>query len=172
MKNYYFRYLILVSFFLNSNVTIAEYTYGLGFRLGKFASGPDFKWFFHRDGNLGLNCYAGYTKEAKSGYFGRGFLIRQLPILDSKLQIPLDIIVGAGPHVGYFNEDYYYVENGDPVFYSNKTWAAGLGVLFGLEYDTEKLPITIGIDAIPYYNLLHKGPEWIDFSLSVRYKFR
>lgn len=165
----------LISIILSLLFTLevkSEYTYGLGARIGKFATGPNLKWFFDTNGNTGLDFYAGYTREAKSGYFGRVFLMRQLPIMDSRLHIPIDFIYGAGPHVGYFKENYYYIEEGQALYYKSKTFVAGLSLLLGLEWDTERLPITIGIDVIPYYNLLHRGPEWLDMSLSIRYKFR
>lgn len=150
----------------------SEYDTAIGIRAGKFATGPNFKWFFDTSGNTGLDIYGGYTREAKTGYFGRAFVMRQLPILDSRMRIPLDVIFGAGPHLGYFGRNYYRIEDGEAVFYNKKTLTAGISLLFGLEWDTERLPITVGVDLIPYYNLYNRGPEWLDVAISVRYKFR
>jgi hypothetical protein len=162
---------LLITFLLVSTAK-AEYNSALGIRVGKFAVGPNFKWFFDETANTGLDLYAGYTREAGSGYFVRGFLMQQLPILDPKMHIPMDIVYGVGPHMAYFSDNYYRINNGDALYYNSKTLSAGLSLMFGFEWDSERVPFTLGVDVIPYYSVYNPGPEWIDMSVSVRYKFR
>ena len=171
MKKIITKLVLIVICISFTGTSRAEYNIGIGARMGKFAVGPELKWFFSRNQNVGLDVYAGYTREAKSGYFGRAFIIQQLPIMDSRLQIPLDIIIGGGGHVGYFNQDYYRIQEGTPVYYNKGTPVAGISTMVGLEWDSERYPFTIGVEVIPYFNLWNPGPEWLDVALSVRYKF-
>lgn len=162
---------LAVLLLINAPATQAQYMTAVGARAGKFASGLDVKRFFDTNGNTGLQVMGGWTKEANSGYMAKGFFIKQLPIFDSKLQIPVDMVFGVGTHVGYFRKNYYDVQEGDASYYRENTLSAGIDCSFGLEYDSNKWPITIGIDANPYYSLLKPGPEWLDLGFIVRVKF-
>jgi hypothetical protein len=162
---------LIIAMFI-SGISSAQYTRSIGARMGKFATGIDMKHFFNANSNVGMEMFLGYTREAKGGYQGRTLIIQQLPIFDSKLQIPVDIIWGAGVNVGYFKENYYAIRDGNAVYYNPKTLAAGVCGMLGLEFDTRRFPITFGIEAIPFYNLYHPGPEWIDVGVSLKVKIQ
>jgi hypothetical protein len=147
----------------------AQYQLSVGARIGKFASGIDIKRFFDTNYNTGIELFGGYTQEANGGFLGKVFLIKQLPILDPKVQIPLKMIVGVGPHVGYFKDPYYKIKNGEAAYYPINTFSIGIDGNFGLEYNTRKLPFTIGVDATPYYSFLNPGSTWIDFGVNIRF---
>jgi hypothetical protein len=150
----------------------AQYAVAIGPQIGKFSSGINVKYFFDTNANTGIEIFGGYTREAKGGYMGRLMLVKQLPIFDSKLQIPVDMIFGAGVHTSYFNKDYFKIREGDPVYYGKSTVAIGIGGQFGLEYDSRKIPFTVGVQAIPFFSCVNPGPEWLDIALVLRYKFR
>jgi len=156
---------------LNVCLVQAQYTTGVGVRVGKFASGIDVKHFLDANGNTGFQLMAGITREAKGGYTAKGYFVKQLPIMNSLLRIPIDIVFGIGGHASYFKYDYYSIKEGNPVFYKDQTIAAGLDAMFGLEYDTRKIPFTITLDANPFYSILKPGPEWMDFGITGRLKF-
>lgn len=163
--------ILIACFIAFATMASAQYHHSIGFRLGKFASGLDMKHFFNANSNTGIEMFLGYTREAKGGYQSRVMMIQQLPYFDSKLQIPVDIVYGAGVNVGYFRENYFRRKGGEAVYYNPKTWNGGVCAMFGLEYDTRKFPITLGIEAIPYFNFYHPGPEWIDVACSLKMKF-
>ncbi len=95
----------------------AQYTTGVGLRVGKFAAGVDVKHFLDANGNTGFELMAGITREAKGGYIAfKGYFVKQLPILNSLLRIPIDIVFGIGAHASYFKYDYYTIKEGHPVF--------------------------------------------------------
>ena len=172
MKKTFTLISILVVLLITQSIIVqAQYTTGAGIRVGKFATGVDVKHFLDANGNTGFEIMAGITREAKGGYIAKGYFVKQLPILNSLLRIPIDIVFGIGGHASYFKYDYYSIKEGQPVYYKDQTIAAGLDAMFGLEYDTRKVPFTIGIDANPFYSLLKPGPEWIDFGVNVRMKF-
>lgn len=149
----------------------AEYTTSVGARAGKFAHGLVVKHFINANANTGFEVLGAWTKEGNDGYTIRAFMLKQLPIFDSKLQIPVDFIIGFGIHTARFEENYYDVVDGGADYYDKKTFAAGVGATLQLEYDSERVPFTIGIDANPFYNVVNPGPEWLDLGVSVRWKF-
>jgi hypothetical protein len=172
MKKIFTLVSILISLLLAQVALVqAQYTTAVGARVGKFASGVDVKHFLDANGNTGFEIMAGITREAKGGYIAKGYFIRQLPIMNSMLRIPIDIVFGIGAHASYYKYDYYRIVEGQPDYYKDQTIAAGMDVMVGLEYDTRKVPFTIGIDVNPYYSLLNPGPEWIDFGITARLKF-
>ncbi|MFM2207480.1 MAG: hypothetical protein RL213_1455 [Bacteroidota bacterium] len=148
----------------------AEYTTSIGARVGKFAHGLVVKHFFNTNANFGLEGLAAWTKEGRNGYTGRIYAVKQLPIINAKLHIPIDFIIGGGAHAGFFKRQYYDIVDGGASYYNEKTMTAGLGATFQLEFDSERFPVTLGIQADPFYNFLNPGPEWIDFGLTLRVK--
>ncbi|HNP47483.1 MAG TPA: hypothetical protein PKK99_01225 [Bacteroidia bacterium] len=149
----------------------ADYTTSFGARLGKFATGASLKHFFDARGNIGFELWGTITREANSGYMGKGFFVKQVPIFNSKLQIPVDMVFGVGGHFGLFKENFYRIRNGEPEYYDHNALNAGIDAQFGLEYNSRRVPVTVGIDVNPYYGLLNPGPEWLDMGVTVRFKF-
>lgn len=173
------------SWIFTGNSCQAQYTTGIGIRAAKVANGINVKHFLSIENQVGLEFYGGYTREAHGGYFGKLFLIKQASISksnipfplryifrQSRLQIPLKFVYGAGVHAGYFEKRYYAIRSGEVVRYANNTMSMGVDVTCGLEYNTRKLPVTIGIDITPYYSFINPGPEWLDMGVNVRYVFR
>jgi hypothetical protein len=119
---------------------------------------------------VGIEGLAAYTKEGNDGYTARAFVIKQQSIFNSMLQIPVDFVVGAGVHGGYFKDRYYDKVEGNAKYYTENTYAAGIGATVQLEYNSKRFPMTLGVDAHPFYNILSPGPEWIDFGVNLRYK--
>ncbi|MCC7231718.1 MAG: hypothetical protein IT242_02145 [Bacteroidia bacterium] len=150
----------------------AQYTSAVGGRAGKFASGIDIKHFFDARSNVGIQLFGGFTREANGGWMTKGYFVKQLPIFNSMLQIPVDIVFGVGGHAGLFRDRYYRIESGNPLYYDVNTLAAGVDAMFALEYNTRKLPFTVGLDVNPYYSLLNPGPEWLDVGITVRFKIQ
>lgn len=163
----------------------AQYATSLGLRAGKFASGIDVKHFLDPECKIGLELLTGYTLEANGGYFAKLLCIKQVSIRksnlpfpltiifkQSRLQIPLKFIYGAGIHAGYFEDRYYTIKHGEIFVYGDKIMSAGIDATCGFEYNTRKFPVTIGIDATPFYSFYNPGPEWLDLGVSVRYIFR
>ncbi|REK00647.1 MAG: hypothetical protein DWQ39_10845 [Bacteroidetes bacterium] len=170
-KNFNGIILTGILFLIISASSNAQYTTAVGVRVGKFASGLNVKHFFDTNANTGVELQLGVTREAKGGYMSKGYFLRQIPIFDSKLQIPVDFIYGIGAHAGYFKENYYRIREGQADYYEPNTISAGIDAVFGLEYDTRRFPISVGIDVNPFYSFLNPGPEFIDFGVNIRMKF-
>ena len=177
--------LALAAIIFSAGVCNAQYETGVGLRAGKVSSGIDVKHFLNPEFTIGLELLTGYTLEANGGYFAKLLCIKQIPIRksnlpfpltkifrQSRLQIPLKFIYGAGIHAGYFENRYYTIRHNEIFVYGDQIMSAGIDATCGFEYNTRKLPFTIGIDATPFYSFYNPGPEWLDLGVNVRYIFR
>ena len=172
MKKIYSRLLMSAAMTLFiSAAAQAQYYTGVGLRLGKFASGVSVKYFFDANNASAIELIAAKTKTAKGGYIATALYECQTPITMPILQIPLDIVFGGGVHGGYFPEGYYKLRDGEIYVYGDKVYTAGIDAILGLEYKVPVAPFTIGVDCMPFYDILNPGPEFIDFSLVIRYVF-
>lgn len=170
MKNFFIKFIFLLIVNMYSIAPCnAQYATGVGLRVGKFATGLDVKHFFDQYQTIGIEFFGGYTQEANSGYLAKLFLVKQIPIHDSRLQVPLKYIFGVGAHAGYFKDPYFTIKEGRAVYYPENSFSFGIDGTFGLEYNTRKLPFTIGVDATPYYTFFNPGPAWIDFGVTIHY---
>ena len=173
MKKYFTKFVFLLIVNLYSIAPCkAQYATGFGLRVGKFATGFDMKHFFDQYQTTGIEFFAGFTQEANSGYLAKLFFVKQKPLRDSRLQVPTKAIFGVGAHAGYFKDPYFTIKEGQAVYYPENSFSFGIDGTFGLEYNSRKLPFTVGVDATPYYTFFNPGPAWIDFGLTVRYIFR
>ena len=151
----------------------AQYVTGIGVRGGKFNSGVSFKHFFNANNNTGFEGLIGRSKIGKDyGWVAKGFIVFQRPIMDARMQAPIDIVFGAGMHGAYYKYGYYYIENGQEIPYALDVYTFGIDALIGLEYKLPFMPMSITVDCNPFFTLVNKGPEYIDFGLSLRYVFR
>ncbi len=170
---------LLVLFVLMIQTGNAQRYYAaFGGRAGKFNTGVTFKYFWNTDNSTGLKLDGYYTNIASGGYTIKGFAIKQVPFKVPIIQLPLDLIVGAGTHAGFFPlaERGYYkrVKNGkEPEYYTTDVISAGVDATIELEYQIKKsIPLSFAIDVCPYYEFINRGPEYIDFGFSMRYLFR
>jgi len=81
---------------------------------------------------------------------------------------------GAGLHVGYEQWEKHYIE-GNTSWYEDRTaFLAGLDGLVGLEYQFYEVPISLGFEAKPYFDLLGRemfNVQLFDFAFTVKYLF-
>src|SRR5690349_17075742 len=115
----------IVIILLLSTIAKADYRTSVGVRVGKFMSDIELKHFYNANRFMGMEFHTGITQEAFGGYKAKAFSIVQFPLRNSMLQIPVDLVFGAGAHGGYFREKYYKVVDGTPVYYSDNTFSAG-----------------------------------------------
>ena len=161
----------ITALLLLSATANAQYYTGVGVRLGKFASGVSVKYFFDANNASAIELIAAKTKTARGGYLLTGLYESQSPIHLPILRIPLDIVFGGGAHGGYFPKGYYKLRDGELYPYGDKIFTLGIDAILGLEYKIAIAPLTVGVDCMPFYDIVNPGPEFIDFSFVVRYVF-
>ena len=172
--------LIVVLISLCSMASAKRYYTGIGLRAGRFDFGATFKHFYNTDNATGLQFDAFYGIFGSYGYTVKGYYIKQIPFKLPIIQLPLDLVLGAGLHVGYFpaaNDNGYHNKAGK--YYLNSegfpksVFVVGADATVQIEYriPIKRVPFTVGIDCNPFVEFYHPGPEWIDFGIAVRYVF-
>ena len=174
----FFIAVILVSISLGCSAR--RYYTGIGLRAGRFDFGATFKHFYKTDNATGLQFDAFYGIFGSYGYTVKGYYLKQIPFKLPIIQLPLDLVMGAGLHGAYYpaaNDNgyhnragkYYVDEKGNP----KSVFVAGVDATIQIEYriPLKKVPFTIGIDSNPFYEFYHPSPEWIDFGVALRYVF-
>ena len=153
------------------------YYTGVGLRVGKFNSGISYKHFYGSDNITAIQVDAYITHMADGGFTLKGFYLRQFPFKIPIVQLPLDFIYGGGLHMGYFpisERGYYKLVKGDAVYYGKSVFSGGIDATVQVEYQVSKrvAPLTITLDCVPFYEFYNRGPELVDFGVSLRYTFK
>jgi len=74
---------------------------------------------------------------------------------------------GGGAHLGFYDRRY-------SPWYSNQSGnLSTLGVMgvFGIEYKIEDVPVTVGVDITPAFDIIGHTQFWINSGLTLRYTF-
>jgi hypothetical protein len=155
----------------------AAYKTGIGFR-GGFEGGLTVKHFIQSDKAIEgiLTRSWGY-----GGFRITGLYEIQKPIKD----VPgLSIFYGFGAHVGFYNGRYYgyYGYSGSGYYDKNGKWHAtgyrnnyttlGIDGIVGVEYKIEDIPITVGLDVKPYFDIIGWSDRFVDVAISLRYTIK
>jgi hypothetical protein len=86
----------------------------------------------------------------------------------------LVLLYGAGLHAGYEQWEKQYIE-GNTSWYEDRTaFLVGLDGLVGLEYLFYEVPISLGFEVKPYFDLLGRemfNVQLFDFAFTVKYLF-
>lgn len=166
---------VLIISILSVSASAQKYNLGIGGRVGKFHSGLSLKFFSNTDNATGFQIEAMYANIASGGLVAKGFFIKQLPFKVPIIQLPLDLVLGAGAHVGFFpyaSQGYYKIVDGEADFYKSAVLTLGVDATAQIEYKIPRVPITFTIDVTPFYEFVNKGPEIVDFGVSLRYVFK
>ena len=76
---------------------------------------------------------------------------------------------GVGGHIGFWNGDYTNHYWGEP---GTTYTVVGIDGILGLEYSFSEIPINIGLDWKPAFNIVGYSGWWADGgALSIRYIF-
>ncbi len=175
MKKIFIAGLFLSLSFLAS---ARNYYTGIGLRAGKFSSGITFKHFYNSDNATGIQIDAMYSNMSADGFTIKGYYIKQIPFKIPIIQLPLDLVIGGGIHAAYFahqgDNGYYKRINSDSIYrWPTAVVSIGIDATVQIEYKipVKHVPFTVTIDGNPFYEFYKRGPEYIDFGVSIRYVF-
>ena len=166
---------IIILLFLMKTTFAQKYYMGIGARAGKFYTGASFKYFFNSTNSTGIQLEAAYANITVGGYNLKGFILKQLPFKVPIIQLPLDFVYGVGLHAAYFPyeaQGYYKKVDGNAIYYDKDVVSMGVDATIQIEYKIPRVPFTLTIDVVPFYEFVNRGPEIIDFGVSVRYVFK
>jgi len=86
----------------------------------------------------------------------------------------LTFVYGAGVHAGYERWDQQHYNYNSSYYVSHTAFIAGLDGLAGLEYMFLKVPISVGLEVKPYFDLFGREMfdfQLFDFALTAKYNF-
>ena len=86
----------------------------------------------------------------------------------------LTFVYGAGVHTGYERWDQQYYNYNSSYYVTHTAFIAGLDGLAGLEYMFREVPISLGLEVKPYFDLFGREMfdfQLFDFALTVKYNF-
>lgn len=86
----------------------------------------------------------------------------------------LNFVYGGGLHVGYERWNRRYYRTNSSYYVTNTDFIAGIDGLAGLEYMFPEVPLSLGIEAKPYFDLFGRKVfdlELFDFAFTVKYHF-
>jgi hypothetical protein len=164
---------LLLMFIAVSIVSVAaaqDYIFAIGVKAGKFSSGVSGKYFFQTTNSTAIEGNLTFKKN-----FGTAmvtlFLDKHFQLRNSQMQIPLDCILGAGVHAAYYKPGYYRIKDGGMDAYYDEGVTLGIDAKLGLEHPFSFMPLTIGIEAIPFLDIINPGPEFMELAVVLRYAF-
>ena len=86
----------------------------------------------------------------------------------------LNFVFGAGVHAGYERWDQQYFNYNTSYNVTQTAFIAGIDGLAGLEYLFHEVPVSLGLEVKPYFDLFGRDMfdiELFDFAFTVKYHF-
>lgn len=161
---------IVIALISISVANAQDYTYAIGLKAGKFSSGVTGKYFFQTTNSTAIEGNLTFKKNFGTAMITL-FLDKHYQLRNSQLQIPLDVILGAGVHAAYYKPGYYRIKNGGMEAYYDEGVTLGIDAKLGIEHPFSFMPFTIGIEACPFLDLVNPGPEYLELAVTFRYAF-
>jgi hypothetical protein len=160
------KLLLAIAFISFTQIALAQsntYKTGIGIR-GGFTSGLSIKHFVKSNAAI----------EGIVGTRYRGISLTGLYEWHSPkaLAVPrLSWVYGLGLRAGFYNGKYYR-EYGKDYYYGDRDYSViSLVGILGLEYHFKEVPISLGADILPYFDLNSRGDNFLDGSLAIRFTF-
>jgi hypothetical protein len=151
-------FITLVLTLITLNIIIAqEYNTGIGIRAGNF-SGLTIKHFNRQRG-----AFEGLITSRWEGFAVTGLYEIHNRAFDVK---HLNWYYGGGAHIGFYNGSHAYWGSAGTAY-----TIIGIDGILGIEYSFDEIPINIGIDWKPAFNLVGYTGLWSEGAFSLRYVF-
>jgi hypothetical protein len=150
----------------------AQYFTALGGRINNLA-GISFKQFSHRYRGNGIEVIVASYQIVDPSQLGYVLVLmyehqKRLPYFRT-LGFPFDFFYGGGLHCGYYN-DILLLGSGDSQA-PKYLFSSGPTGIIGIERRFRKVPLTLGIDFRPYYEITSKRLMKEFGAITVRYVF-
>lgn len=148
-------------------INAQEFKQAVGMRLG---CSPGFEYRIFADD---INSYRFLLSTRDHGV--QFHILKEFHQYDMfKFSDQLVFLYGAGLHAGYERWDVKHINNNTQWHNRHTAFIAGLDGLVGLEYVFYKAPISLGIEAKPYFEFFGKeyfDIQLFDFAFTAKYLF-
>jgi len=161
------NFLTAVLLLITSLVFAQDFKQAVGIRVG-YTGGIEYRIFSDE-----LNSY-----KFLIGSRDRGLIVHamkewhRIDLFPSTDQ--LSFVYGGGVHIGYERWDQQYYNYNYSYYVTHTAFIAGIDGLAGLEYLFRKVPISLGFEVKPYFDLFGKEMfdlQLFDFALTAKYNF-
>jgi len=158
-------FIALVIFIPSQHFYAQEYDSSLGFRIG-LSSGLTGKIFFHRHGAFKtMSAMEGIVSIRYKGFMCTALYENHVGVFKTK---GFYLYYGGGAHIGLWDSDQVLWESE----LTGRNVYTGIDGIIGLEYVIRDIPLSVGLDWKPSFNLYRETNVNIDdIALSVRYLF-
>jgi hypothetical protein len=153
--------------FLIGHVFSQDFRYAAGIRAG-YTGGIEFRIYTDE-----LNSYKFLLGSRRDGAVIHALKEFHQPGLFSFTD-QLNFVYGGGLHVGYERWNQRFSRNNSVYYVTNTDFIAGIDGLAGLEYMFAEVPLSLGIEAKPYFDLFGRkvfNLELFDFAFTIKYHF-
>lgn len=166
----------ILFFFLIPFFSYSQSAIEIGGRVGKFNHGVNVRIIKYENNNpSSIDLFLGYSKLNSDGFVGKGMYDKQWNIRRNRRQTELYVLSQLGGHIGFYKPGNYKLINhnqGISKYYDKPTFNLGIDAGVGLDWISGDYPISIAFIMNPWYDLINRGPEWIDYwSITLRYRF-
>lgn len=163
------KQLLLIAAFviLSCSAFSQDFRYAAGIRAG-YTGGIEFRIYTDE-----LNSYKFLLGSRQDGAVIHAFKEFHRPGLFSFTD-QLNFVYGGGLHVGYERWDQRFYRTNASYYVTNTDFIAGIDGLAGLEYLFLEIPISLGIEVKPYFDLFGREVfdlQLFDFAFTVKYHF-
>ena len=153
--------------FFSNVITAQDYNQAVGIRGGLSAG---FEYRFHTGDTDSYKLLLSWRDRGLQLHGLKEF--HRYDLFDFSEQ--LVFFYGAGLHAGYesWDEPHYY--NNDRWFTTRSSIIAGLDGLAGVEYVFYEIPLSVGLEAKPYFDLFGRemfDVQLFDFAFTIKYLF-
>ncbi len=152
---------------LSSSAFSQDFRYAAGIRAG-YTGGIEFRIYTDE-----LNSYKFLLGSRQNGAVIHALKEFHKPGLFSFTD-HLNFVYGGGLHVGYERWNQRFSRYNSVYYVTNTDFIAGIDGLAGLEYMFPEVPISLGIEVKPYFDLFGReifDLELFDFAFTVKYHF-
>jgi len=159
--------LITAFVFINILAFSQEFKQAVGIRIG-YTGGIEYRIFSDE-----LNSYKFLIGSRERGLIAHAIKEwHRIDLFPSTDQ--LSFVYGGGVHIGYERWDQQYYDYNYSYYVTRTAFIAGIDGLAGLEYLFPKVPISLGFEVKPYFDLFGREMfdfQLFDFALTAKYNF-
>jgi len=159
--------LAAVLLLITSHVFAQDFKQAVGIRVG-YTGGIEYRIFSDE-----LNSYKFLIGSRDRGLIAHAMKEwHRIDLFPSTDQ--LSFVYGGGVHIGYERWDQQYYNYNYSYYVTHTAFIAGIDGLAGLEYLFRKVPISLGFEVKPYFDLFGKEMfdlQLFDFALTAKYNF-
>ena len=162
------RLILIIALLVSAGIAFSqEFKQAVGIRIG-YTGGVEYRVFTDE-----LNSYKFLVGSRERGFLAHA--LKEWHRYDLfTFTDQLTFVYSAGVHAGYERWDQQHYDYNTSYYVTHTAFIAGLDGLAGLEYMFREVPISVGFEVKPYFDLFGREMfdfQLFDFALTAKYNF-